>query len=295
VTVGACVVTSFDTTAITEADYTVNTGDQDISFVGFTQTPSCAYSVTYTAFDTTGDTDIELDGNQIIQLADSKFVINTSDPDDVDTYEIKLVGTLDDSPTTSSEVSFTQVVVANCPEDQVSLTTGISDTTYYINKPKVTFTAVFEHTYVDCPLSFELFEDDGAVSANWIEGFDTTTGVITVSTVDFSFNLNSAELKVVATSTDSTDAAAKTAETSFTLTLKDKCEDAVLSPPTITTTDYTWDLWAQQTMPFNAMSDDSDAIDGCSQYVYEIVDVTEVYSAFGEIVDLNVKNDLSKN
>lgn len=106
VTIGACVVTSFDTTAITESDYTVNTGDKDIAFVGFTQTPGCEYTVTYTAFDTTA-TEFSLDGSQFITLEESKFVVNTSDPDDVDTYEIKLVGTLNDAAVTSSEVSFT--------------------------------------------------------------------------------------------------------------------------------------------------------------------------------------------
>ena len=242
---------------------------------------------------------MQLDGSQIITLdaANSKFVVNTSDPQDVGTLSIKLVGTLDDGPSTSADVSFDQEIVANCPEDQVSLVTGLTDDTYYINKGDKTYTASFDHTYDDCPLSFALFEDGSAYSAPWITAFDTTTGQITINTADFAtYDLASAVLKVVATSDDSTDATAAAAETSFTLTLKDKCQDAVLSPPTISgQSTYTWDLWAQQTMPFDAMSDDSDAVDNCSTYRYEIVDVTEDYSSFGTIDGLNVKGQPSNN
>ena len=89
---------------------------------------------------------------------------------------------------------------------------------------------------------------------------------------------------ITCTSSSSTDAAGSASD-SIALELKDECWDADLTAPTFDETTWTWELWAQQTMPFNAMSDNSHPDDTCGSYSYT---VQGEYSSIASISGLTV-------
>jgi len=217
------------------------------AFADFTYLPSaatCGFAFTYTAVqsDNSG-----LPAAITFDPSSKVFTVVTTDSAHAGTYTVKIKATLDNVAVTVDEtVTFTVTINDNCKNDEVTLTAGteIADSTFYIETPTLTttYSATFTHTFTQCPIVYSLKENTAAYSSAFITNFDTTTGVITISTDSLTFDKITKTLEVTCTSSLSTHSNGAASD-SFDLTLKDECWDSVLTAPVLTA-NYPWDLYA---------------------------------------------------
>lgn len=246
------------------------------TFDAYSQEPAaCDFAFTYTHKIFDGGVLIDPPAWLTLDSASRTFTVQTTDEANADTYIVHVVAEIDDNDLSRNEAhDFTLVVKNDCPTDVITLVTPISATplTYYISDPKVTFTAVFSQSIATCPITYSLSVDGAAYNPTvdtFITDFDSTTGIFKVYTADFTtYDLEQKSIVVTCTSDRSlidpdTD--------TLVLDLKDECWDATLTAPTFAQYAWSWDLWADQSMPFTAMSDDSHPDDTCGSYSYQIV------------------------
>jgi len=217
------------------------------AFADYTYLPSaatCGFAFTYTAVQSDNSV---LPAAITFDPSSKVFTVVTTDSAQAGIYTVKIKATLDNVAVTIDEsVTFTVTINDNCKNDEVTLTAGteIADSTFYIETPALTttYSATFTHTFAQCPIAYSLKENTAAYSSAFITNFDTTTGVITISTDSLTFDKVTKTLEVTCTSTLSTHSNAAVSD-SFDLTLKDECWDSVLTAPVLTA-NYPWDLYA---------------------------------------------------
>ena len=115
-------------------------------------------------------------------------------------------------------------------------------------------------------MTYSLTEDGSSTITTAVITFSTVDGSLIVSTNDLTKDGFSKTMVITVTSTD-TLGASKTATDTFVLTLQDVCKSSVLTAPNFGTTNYPWDLYAQQTMPFSAMTG---TVTGCGVITYTV-------------------------
>lgn len=92
---------------------------------------------------------------------------------------------------------------------------------------------------------------------------------MTVDTSDYKFDGEVWDLELFMDSTFSTNAN-KRGSYSFSVEFRDRCWDSVLSPATIPSAPYTFELWAPEVMFFNSMTSIPDGISGCGGFTYDL-------------------------
>lgn len=188
--------------------------------------------------------------------------VYTTDVNTEATYTIRVKSTLDDGAATQAQTDFSLVVGDGCQLDQVSLTTGIQDTTYDIANPAVplTLTPTFAQTVTGCALTYSITQDGASVDPALIT-FDAGTGALTVETSDSAYFGQTPTIVVRCTSDES----ASFQETSFVLTLRDHCYGTTVSPPTFSSPPADMDVWSTQAVAFNPASE---SISTCGPFSY---------------------------
>lgn len=104
--------------------------------------PGCGYEITYEAtWRDYYNTVIPLPSFIIFNYEDFRFEIYSDDTIDLDTlrqnYELRLTASValtDMNPAYSSTQTVSLIVLNNCLHDEMTVVTGISDYTYYINE-----------------------------------------------------------------------------------------------------------------------------------------------------------------
>jgi len=102
--INECVPTISPASAPSAVAYQLGTTEKTTSFVDFTQTPACGYTFTYTATETDGTALTD----PPIGLTDKTFSVHSTNVAHVNTYTVRIIATLDNTPQTFDDsVTFT--------------------------------------------------------------------------------------------------------------------------------------------------------------------------------------------
>jgi hypothetical protein len=273
VRVTECVPTILPSSAPSDVTYEVGTeAFTTTAFAPYSYTPSaCSFTFTYSAQQSGGTA---LPSFITFDPAARTFSVETSNRGDASTYTVQIVATLNNGAATSnSERSFQIEIADNCNDDAVSLDAETGDLTYIIRSAATPteVTPSFSHVHSQCPVSISITVDNSALLDSSPISFDPSSGKVTISTSDVAtLDGESKTIAVTYTSTLSSGGSGSSSVTdTFVVTFRDPCHDTVVSAVTFPDdkTSYTFALWAQQSIPFNAAFESEGS---CGTFTYSL-------------------------
>lgn len=187
-------------------------------------------------------------------------------------YSVKIVGTLQTSPTQVKDLAFKVYVVATCGINTLSSDTPIADTTYYLGNGALDLSAIFATSEANCPITYELTQDgygSGLFNTELItftdDGFSDHT--ITFDSGDAAYDGDVVTLTFTVTLTNNP---TETLTFEFDVTLTDLCHTATLSFDAISTPIY-GNLWSRSSVYLGyQINDDLDRDCGATTFIFRL-------------------------
>jgi hypothetical protein len=127
-----CVILTINPHDHTNEAYVVHDTSTDFTITPWTQTPTCAYTITYTAFlIDVGGNEISLAAPITFDGATPKVIISSTTCSDVDIYTVRIYGTnIHNTNTVTNSDDFDIVVTMDCRCNEITVNTAAPDITF---------------------------------------------------------------------------------------------------------------------------------------------------------------------